>query len=120
MEDKHTSSEKLANNEAVPSWRQSAFRRALKLGGVGTRGASSPHRRCGDECTTLSIRQRSRLAFTSFLLLPLETGLKAIAVAGDVQDVYVVCEAIEQSPGQAIIVGEDLRPLRKGQIRGHD
>ncbi len=67
-----------------------------------------------------SLKRSSWLRLPLFLLLPFEAGVEAVAVAGDVEDIHVVREAIEQRPGQSFIVGEDLRPLGKRQVRGHD
>ncbi len=54
------------------------------------------------------------------LLMPLQARLEPIAVAGDVEDVHAVCQAIEQGAGQAFVTGEYLRPFRERKIGSHD
>jgi hypothetical protein len=50
------------------------------------------------------------------LLVSLQARLEAIAVTGDVEDVHVVREAVEQGTGQTFVTGEDLRPFREREI----
>ena len=44
--------------------------------------------------------------------------LEAEAIAVHLQDVNVVCEAVEQSAGEPLGV-EDFGPLGEGQVAGH-
>ena len=52
--------------------------------------------------------------------MPLQARLEPVAVAGDVEDVHVVGEAVEQGTGQTFVTGEDLRPFREWKIGRHD